>query len=241
MKLKFAWTISFGLALGALSGCHRVVELHVTNAPPPALDAGWDLTESRDHSVSLAVPGGWRAGVDTAGDGLADLASKLGSSNTESQGGPDSAMSSDMQNMAQNFENANKEAESKALAALEKKGIVLNVINGSKPTPGEKRTRYYVLHTHASGAVSTEEATDIERNHYAFPPRPTTVTLPIGSALRFSADDSLNDGMTLHQISYVVIDGSDTYTLRFVTEEDGQSIQSIAEPVAKSLRIKPGH
>jgi len=234
-------TLPFFMVIAALSGCHRVAESHVANATPAVLDSGWVLAESRDHSVSLAVPSGWRAGVDTAGDGLADLASKLGSSNTESQNAPDSAMSSDMQKMAQNFDSANKEAENKALAELEKKGIIVNVINGSKPVPGEKRTRFYVLHTHAGGAVSTDEATDVERNHYAFPPKPTTVKLPIGPALRFSADDSLNDGMTLHQISYVVIDGSETYTLRFVTEEDGQTIQSIADLVAASLRIKASH
>jgi hypothetical protein len=45
--------------------------------------------------------------------------------------------------------------------------------------------------------------------------------------------------MTLHQISYVVVDGGDTYTLRFVTEEASEAIQGIADSVAGSLRIIP--
>jgi hypothetical protein len=144
-----------------------------------------------------------------------------------------------MQSIAQSVDRQNQEMEAKAMTELEKKGIVVNVINGSKPTPGEERTRFYVKVDHSNSAESMEDAIDSERNHYAFPPKPVQVKLPIGVAQKFSADDSLRDGMTLHQISYVVVDGGDTYTLRFVTEEASEAIQGIADSVAGSLRIIP--
>jgi len=227
-------------ALGiGLVGCHRGPELHVTAAAPAALDGGWTTASSSDNAVSVGIPPGWKAGVDTPGSGLADMASKLGGSSADGQPPADPAFNAQMQDMARQMDEKDKEAEAKALAGLAKKVIVINAINGSKPTPGEDRTHFYVKVSHGSGSISKDQAIDTEKNHYAYPPKPTEVKLPIGMALKFSADDALRDGMTLHQISYVVIDGSDYYALRFVTEEDVSAIQQIADQVANTLRIKP--
>lgn len=220
-------------------GCKKVEESHVTVVAPVQLDAGWAFTESRDHVVTLAVPPGWRSGADTFAGNLSDLASSIGNSSSQAQTPSDPNMSTDMQNLAQKVDQQNQQAEQKALDDLLKKGIVINVVNGSKPIPGEERTRFFVKKTHSDSAVSLQEAIENERSHYAFKPKPSEVALPIGKAAKMSADDNLKDGATLHQISYVIVDAGDTYVLRFVTEEDLQAIQSIAGVVANSLRIKP--
>ena len=227
------------LAVVIVVGCKKAEESHVTVVAPVQLDSGWAFTESRDHVVSLAIPPGWRAGADTLAGNLSDLAASMGNSSSQGQTPTDPNVSPEMQNLAQKVDQQNQQAEQKALDDLLKKGIIVNVINGSKPIPGEERTRFYVKKTHSDGAASLSEAIENERSHYAFKPKPTEVSLPIGKAAKMSADDSLKDGATLHQISYVMVDGGDTYTLRFVTEEDVQAIQSVAGVVANSLRIKP--
>ena len=227
------------IALTLLGGCKKGEESHVTVVAPVTLDPGWSFTESRDHTVSLAVPSGWRAGADTAMGNLSDLAASVGNASSGGQAQADPNMSPDMQNLAQKVAQDSQKEEQKALDDLEKKGIIINVLGGSKPIPGEERTRFYVKKTHTDGSASLQEAVENERTHYAFKPKPSDIALPIGKAARMSADDSLKDGATLHQISYVIVDGGDSYALRFVTEEDVQAIQSVASAVANSLRIKP--
>ncbi|AIE86248.1 hypothetical protein OP10G_2880 [Fimbriimonas ginsengisoli Gsoil 348] len=201
-----------------------------------ALSGGWTPGQSRDGSVTLAVAPGWRVGVDKADNLLSALGSAGGDSSSDPNG---SALSADLQRMAADSDRRSQEMEQKELASLEKRGIVIQVINGSRPTIGEDRTKYYVVRHHLSGNVGWAEATDAERRHYAYPPKPEEVKLPIGKAYRFFADDKLRDGSDRHQISYVVIDGEYTYTLRFLTQEDAQTISSIADPVAQSWRIHP--
>ncbi len=208
------------------------------DAPPAQLQPGWTPATSKDGVVSLGVPSGWRVGTDAA-NGLADLAAKLGNSGIDNQAAPEGSLGAEMQKIAQRADENAKKQEAEALAALEKKGVVLNVINGSKPIPGESRTRFYLKVTHGNGPIAIADALDVEKLHYHSPPPPTDATLPIGPAKKFSAHDSLRDGMTLHQMSYVVIDGPNTYTLRFVTEEAPETIESIADAVAQTLRIKP--
>lgn len=220
-------------------GCHRGPELHVIAAPPATLEGGWNSAASADNTVTVGIPPGWKSGVDTPGSGMADLVAKMGAPNTDGQQPTDPAFNSQVQSIANEMDQKDKEAEAKALAELAKKGVIINAINSSRPTPGEERTRFYVKAIHGSSTISKDDAIATEKLHYAFPPKPTQVKLPIGTAQKFTADDSLRDGMTLHQISYVVIDGSSLYSLRFVTEEDVTSIQSIAEQVANTWRIRP--
>ena len=236
-RLNFLVACLVGLTL--LGGCKKGEESHVTVAAPVTLDPGWTFTESRDHAVSLAVPSGWRAGADSAMGNLSELAASVGNASAGGQPQSDPNVGPDMQNLAQKVAQDSQKEEQSALANLERKGIIINVVNGSKPIPGEERTRFFVKKTHSDGSVSLLEAVENEQTHYAFKPKPTDIALPTGKAAKLSADDSLKDGATLHQISYVIVDGGDAYVLRFVTEEDAQSIQSVAAAVANSLRIKP--
>ena len=223
---------------GTLGGCHSGVVMHTVAAPPAVLPGGWTAAEARDHSATLGIPPGWRVGVDAGNTGLADMLKGIGTQSPQMPGESDPGGNPQMQDIAQRAAESDKKDQETAWANLESKRIYLQVLNGSRPIPGEKRTRFYLKHTKGDGPVYTGQAIDVERKAWAFPPHPTEAKLPIGTALRFQSDDSLRDGATLHQISYVILDGADTYTLRFVTEEDGQVISSIADGVAQSLRIK---
>jgi hypothetical protein len=163
----------------------------------------------------------------------------IGSQSPQMPSESEQSTNSQMQEIADRAAASDKKDQEKAWANLESKGITLQVLNGSRPIPGEARTRYYLKHTHGDGPVYTGAAIDTEGKAWAFPPHPTEAKLPVGTALKFAQDEGLRDGATLHQISYVILDGADTYTLRFVTEEDGQTITSIADQVAESFRIKP--
>ena len=238
-KIHVRFGVGVGILAFALTGCKSGPELHVSVAAPAVLPVGWSTAQTSDSSVSVGVPGGWRVGVDTGANSLADMTSDLGSPNNGTQGGDNSAFGQEMQKMAADMDAKNKQEEADGLAALTKKGVVLNVINGSKPIPGEKRTRFYVKVKHQGGSLSRDDAINIEREHYAFKPKMFEVTLPIGKAVKCIADNEMRDGGSLHQISYVIVDGGDIYSLRFVTEEGVETINSIADQVANSLRIKP--
>lgn len=223
-----------------LAGCKKGAGIHVTEAPPAQLPSGWSTAQSSDKTVTIGVPGGWRYGIDTTMSTMPGMAADMGQPSGNSQLPNDSSgLGAQIQQMEHNMSEQSKKEEKEGLAKLEEKGIILNVINGSKPIPGEQRTRFYVKRVHDSGVNSLEAAAEAEQKHYGAPDKPTPVKLPIGHAFRIAKDDNLRDGMTMHQISYIVVDDADVYLLRFETEEDAQSIQSVAEAVAQTLRIVP--
>lgn len=226
---KAAWAT----VLIALAGCKSAPALHVTKDSPATLPSGWTAASSRDGLVSVGIPSGWRSGVDKLSDNLTDL---IPSTDNSITGGPENSESPS--GIAAQIDRDSQEKEQKALEALEKKGIVINVINSSKPIPGEARTRFYVRRYQSGGNVTWDDAKATERQNYAHAQTPKEINLPIGKALKYSADDELRDGGVLHQISYVVVEGHNVYCLRFVTEESGDVISSLADQVAQTWRIR---
>jgi hypothetical protein len=212
----------------AVIGCKSAPPVHVVDAGTATLPAGWASTSSRDGKISIGVPGGWRQGADKMTDGLLGMMPTSDNSTTDP-------------GMAQLQADVQKTAdadEQKALAVLEQKGILIHVINGSKPIPGEARTHYSVSVKHLDHNAAWPEAIELERKEFAFPPHPDEVNLPVGKALKFSAKQEQRDGGVIQRVSYAVINGQTIYSLRFITEESPETILSIAEPVARTWRIK---
>lgn len=234
MKKSGVWASLF-LGVSVLSGCKSTPAIHVSTAPA-VVPAGWASASSRDGSTSVGIPGGWRAGVDKTTDNISDMVSGAVSG---SQPATDDANNPANQMMV-DLERRDRENEQKELAAMEKRGILVNVINGSRPIPGEARTHYYIRRTHRDGNVTWDEAKEIEQSPLALRPKPTEVKLPIGKALKFETRDEMRDGGVVFQISYVVIEGKDTYALHFITEESKETISTIAEQVAQTWRVKIG-
>ncbi|PMX74216.1 hypothetical protein, partial [Pseudomonas sp. GW456-12-1-14-LB2] len=86
--------------------------------------------------------------------------------------------------------------------------------------------------------LSLDEAFAVEKKSYFENVKPRPVKLPIGDAYLTDETRNLRDGGVLTTISYVVVDGHDTYTLRFITESDGAALKQIAAQVAPTLRVK---
>lgn len=219
-----------------LIGCKSAPAIHVAPASPAAIPAGWAVGQSEDKTVTVGIPQGWRQGVDKLTDGLADLSGLGGGMGAST---PDaSQMGADIANMDAQLKKDSDENEKKALALLAEKGIIINVINGSKQIPGEARTKFYVRRFRKDSNVTWDDAKANEKENFAYAPKPVEVNLPIGKALKYAADEEMRDGGVVHRISYVVVDRHNAYSLRFVTEESGEVINSIAGQVANTWRIQ---
>jgi hypothetical protein len=212
----------------------------VYDAAAPTLPSGWTMAKDDTGTVSVGVANGWHEGVDTAlGSSGIDLAQGIA--------GSESNQSLDPSNPAGQLANSmaadDAQEQAKAKAELKAKGVVIQIIDSSKPIPGEARTRYYVKVDDHDGNVSLDKAVDEEMEFLQGlgASNPVKVKLPIGPAYMINADRKTIGGDELTRISYVTVDGKKSYHLRFVATNNPTSIQQIAADVAKTLRIKPSN
>jgi len=219
------------IALVLVAGCKEPPAIRASAGPELRPGNGWVLGRSRDGSVQLLIPSGWRIGVDRATDLMGGL-QNIGA------GASDGGESSALDQMRQGIAREESESEQAKLAELESKGIVIHAINSSRPIVGETRTKFTVERQRDKHNRMYEEIDEIGRKLFARKPKVDELQLPIGKAVRFSASEPLRDGSTKHQIAYFVIDGKDLYTLRFVTQEPLETVKAVADDVARSLRIK---
>jgi hypothetical protein len=218
------------VVLATAIGCAPKPALHVNAGPVLPSPAGWSSATSKDGVVTVGVPGGWRFGVDRLG-GMADL---------QNMGlGEGDMGNANVQQLGQQMEAQGAAEEKQQLDALYEKGIIVHVINGSKPIFDETRTKFTVQRYENKTNWSYDEAAEQERKQYAHKPTRQDVTLPIGKVVKLSASEELRNGSTKHRISYLAVDGKTLFVLRFVTQEGKDVIQSIADPVAETWRIKP--
>ena len=223
--------------LVAIAGCnhHNNPEMHLKSVPM-TLPAGWQQTTSENGKVSLGVAPGWHAGVEKTADILGGMSMGDSGSADPTAANPDATKL--LGKIGEEFAAQEKEQQKAALEALKKKGIIIQVLDGSKPTPGEARTRYFVMESHADWFFSLDEAVEIEKPRFFANVKPTKVTLPIGDAMRMEETRTLRDGGVLTVISYLVVNGHDMYSLRFTTESQGTPLKDIADQVSKTLRVK---
>jgi|GEM_PF-1523896 len=225
------------LGLIFLAGCAGPA-VHVTNAPAAKMQGGWNLATDDTGTVSVGVAPGWHEGVDTAlsGSGI-DLAQGIAGSQSGQSLDPDSPGGQ----LANQMSAQDQQDQAAAKEALKEKGVVIQIIDSSKPIPGEARTRYYVKVDKHDANVSLNKAVDEEMDfmHGFGPNDPVKVDLPIGPAYRVDADRKTIGGDQLTHISYVAVDGKNSYHLRFVATNNPSSIQNIAKDVAETWRIKP--
>jgi hypothetical protein len=235
-----------------IMGCSGGPAIQVKNAAFN-LPAGWTKGMSDDQIVTIAIPTGWRQGVDR----MPTVTDMFGGGNDPASGGdPGSGGSIDLNSQAggnpqaqdvANTLNQMKEASEKESAEMErreleelkKKGIILNVISSGKPTIGETRTRFFVKKSSQGANWDWDQAHASEREKYLHKPVAAEIDLPIGKAHRMMETRQLIDGANYTIISYLIIHGKDLYTLRFLTEEQASIVTSIEKEVANSLRIQP--
>lgn len=201
-----------------------------------ALPPGHSKGASDDGVVEIGIPSGWRQGVDRMME-----SPLLGQGNEMGASAPaDPEASKAVEQISSALTQMSNEGEQEALERLKKKGNILNVISiGNKPIIGEARTRFYVQKATQGGNWSWDEAHQYESGQYFHKPTAKEVDLPVGKAHRMEETKTLIDGGVKTTISYVIPNGKDLYCLRFVTQENAETIKSIEKQVAESIRIKP--
>ena len=220
------------LLVVALSGCKGAPATHVKAASEPTLPSGWKAVTSDDGRVSLAVAEGWRSGVDAMVESPAEMGGMMPGEGSDNP---------NIQALAQGMAEMDADAQRKEMEALKARGIVVHIIApGVKPIPGEARTRYQVKTVHADANVTLAEATERTKEDMGTGTTQSPATLPIGPATRFVAHRTLKDGGIYDAVAYVVVDGPDTFVLKFITEAGATNILPIEKAVAESWRIKPG-
>lgn len=228
--------VLFFLIVFLACGCSRPA-IHVKNAGPATMPGGWTTASDPDSGVSLGVAPGWHAGVDKLLDPMGMASGAASDIQSQAAADPNNPLGQ----MAKQLGDMDKQQEAQALADLKAKGIVIQVLDSSRPIPGEERTRYYVKRIdHGSNYaldLATQDEEDFLRGLGADPPTP--VDLPIGPAMKFTADRKTIAGDESTHISYVVVDGKYSYHLRFAATNNPTAIQSIADDAAKSWRITP--
>lgn len=217
------WFVAI-ISVTAIWGCGGPPS-HVIDPGQPALDPGYTAVNDAESGISLAFPSGWQAGQFPA----MTFGLDSGSDSTD-PGATDAAAA-----MKKAAEKASK-ASPQEVEALRKQGIVLMFNDSSRPIPGEENTRFYMQiksDTHGLDDAAGEFARTM-----VFPTK-TPMETPIGKAIRLNSDYTSKGGDKIHEIAYVWADGPTGYALRLICTGDKQPIAQVAEPVMKTVRIKP--
>ncbi len=210
-------------SLIVLAGCKKNPPLAVKDAPIGQIPQGWERLDNLDQGISLYAPPGWKIGAGTSMD-LPDLTSMGGDTNQN------------LEQMQAQAEAEQDKADAEAAKALEKKNIFLSVIDKNiKPIPGEERTRFFVKRVDEHGNVTME---DVAEEVKSLAGTASSVTLPIGPAQRGLSTETRKDGGVVTLICYGIPAEDHIYVLEFITEEAPDTIKSIEQQVAESLRIK---
>lgn len=189
---------------------------------------GFTLATDAETGISVGYPSGWQPGQYPAYNfGSMDSSALDGSTPDPNAGGDATAK------LAQATQKAMSSQEKES---LKKEGIVLMFNDGSKPTPGEENTRFYLQVK--EDVRGLDDAADVFANMMVLAKK-TPITTPIGKAVRLNSDYTNKGGDKIHEIGYVWADGPKGYALRFICTGEKQPISAVAEPVMQTVRIRP--
>jgi hypothetical protein len=156
----------------------------------------------------------------------------------DSMGG-DGAVGENMSGVLKEFAQEESKQEREALERLREKGIVLNLVDNSRPLPGELYTRYLVEVRESPRNLTLDEAVAHERGKMTGEDAGAAVELAVGKAWRLIADGKNRIGDQETHISYVLVDGKKQFTIRFIATNNPTAVTQIEAAVADSFRYKP--
>ncbi len=224
------------LASVLLCGCKSGPVEHLAELGSPTLLPGWTDFADPESGASIGIAPGWTEGTGLAND-MPMSAPTSDGSDLSQKIDPNSSVGQLTQKMGALVDKQTDELEQRARERLRKNGVVINVTDGSKSTIGEQRTRYYVKVVKHDSPISLEVASAEERHHFLQPGDGADVTLPVGKAHRYEVETTMITGDKQFQISYVLVDGSDTYLIRFISTNAPDVFKTIERPVAESFRL----
>ncbi len=203
--------------------------LQLKAAAEPQLPAGWTTANDGESGVSIATAQGWRVGVPRSDVSIPGM---------DSMGG-DASAGSGMSDVLKDFARQENKQEQEALERLREKGIVLNLVDASRPLPGELYTRYQVEVRESPRNLTLDEAVAHERGKMTGEDAGAAVELAVGKAWRLIADGKNRIGDQKTHISYVLVDGKKQFTIRFIATNNPTAVTQIEAAVADSFRYKP--
>lgn len=229
MKRSFATTL--GLSFLLLAGCKHGSGIALKNPGPAPLPAGWTLASDAETGVSVGLPGGWRVGVPR-------MIEPQSTAPTEEGAPTNQPMDPAIAQLSQGMQAESEAAEKQQLAKMrEKDGIVLHAVDGSKPTIAEEPTRLYVKYIKDAGWSDLDEAGHAEASSQHREMEKQIVDLPVGKAMRLSAQGRNRIGDEECHVNYLFLDGNDAYVLRFSSTNNPSAILSIEKDVAQTFRL----
>ena len=225
MKISHASLIL--LATMVAFGCEPKA-LQLKAAGEPQLPAGWTMANDGESGVSIAIAQGWRVGIPRNEVSIPGMDSMGG----EGVGANESAI-------LKEFSQQENKQEQEALERLREKGIVLNLVDNSRPLPGELYTRYQVEVREAPRNLTLEDAVAYERGKMTGEDAGAAVELAVGKAWPLIADGKNRIGDQETHISYVLVDRKKQFTIRFIATNNSTAVSQIEAAVADSFRYKP--
>lgn len=116
--------------------------------------------------------------------------------------------------------------------------IIWAWLNGA-PNISEGRTEIAVTYLPGAGGSSLEDAMAKTKAGMSGDAKVEKVSLPIGDAMKAESDNRNVIGDEVTEIRYVLLDNGDKYIVSFSATNGPEQVESIADPVMQSLRIKP--
>lgn len=241
---RSSYVLVAGISLCVACGCRQAPAVEVKVAPPAKLENGWTNYESAADGFSIGIPSGWKVsamGSMMPSGVMTDFLQNGGASPDQPTFDPSKLpQPGDLASASAELEKMEAEAERRATEALRKKGVLIQIVDGSRPTPGEERTRFYVRANDHGGNLNLESAIAEEKEHLRmYLPTMSKVNLPIGPAARFESEHETRGGDKVHQVSFVTVDHHKAWILRFISTNNPTAVTSVADAVAQTWRIRP--
>lgn len=201
------------LVLACLVGCAKKEVTKLTAAPDPVLEPSWVVHRVDADGFSFAAPENWIIPRD--GIGL------------------DAQTLQNLSNPAVAYGVPGKES------STENASYIL-IDRNIRPIPGEPMTSITVSRRKVPGGANLAEEAETLAGEYVHEER-EAIQLPIGSAEQIRAAIRTRGGDTYRHIDYVLVNGEDVYTVRMVSAQSLEAIESVARPVIETFRVhKPG-
>lgn len=224
--------------------------VHLHAAAAPTLETGWTSVESEDGRVSIGVPQDFHNALEVRPAFQMDLQEPASAPAPDEQGSPppaqnpqDAEAAKAVDRFTQNINSMSKSIEDSRVKEIKdemaKKHLVIWAWSNGITTPGEAMTAFSVARVPDAGNTSLDDAIMKSKEGMLGDVVVTPVTLPIGEARVAKSVAQTMTGDELTDIRYVLMDGGDKYIVRFVASNARNLVEPIADPVMKTLRIKP--
>lgn len=231
------------LSLLVIAGCKHGPATVLKKAPYEA-PSNYTRTDNTAQGIAIGMPPGWTSIGDLLKEAEAKQkqastpAPNLGSPPPGSPGSENAELAKQLDALTSQMGRNNVEEIRQFIKEKEAIGVYIYCFNpGVKSVAGEDETHYSVEKQTVGGNAQLEDVIAKINDDLKGEDPPQMIDLPIGKVARIHAHVKLSDGGEVTRVYYGIVNGSDYYIVRFVTEEQGLDIDNIANEVIKTFRV----